>query len=256
MVVDFFEYIGDKTIRAISSFFNEFYFSLKCLIHIFLPKSYDEKMRTVLIQQIYFTAIEILPLFIFTGLLFGSVGIGFMISQAVSFSLQEEIGKILIGFIMNEFAPFFTVLIISIRSGSVINTEIALLKANSSLKVLDRDIIDDLFLPRILAGIVAMIILSTIFTIIMLSSGYLFSSFFLHMNIDLYLETLINALSVEDLPFLLFKTIIFGFLAMFIPIYSGYKTTKQSNISRVVLDGKVKLFVSILSIEAILFLLH
>ncbi|MEA3372610.1 MAG: ABC transporter permease [Campylobacterota bacterium] len=259
-IVHSVESIGEYTIRAAYSWVEALHFGFTCLLHLFLPKSYNPAMVAVLIRQIYFTAVEILPLFLLIGIIFGSVIIGFVVSQAVAFSLQSQIGTILVGFIMNEFAPFFTVLLISLRSGAAINTEIAVMKVNNELDTLQAyriDIIDYLFLPRIIGGVISVLILSAIFTVIMLASGYLFSSFFLQMDLDLYLRTLVSAIHVEDLLFLGGKSVAFGFFAMLIPIYSGLKTgSALTAIPISVLGGMIKLFIAIFTVEVFSLLLR
>ena len=259
-VINGIEKVGGYAVHGASSLLEALHFGILCIIHLFQPKSYNAAMWAVLVRQIYFTAVEILPLFFVIGVLFGSVIIGFVVSLALDFSLQSEIGTILVGFVMNEFAPFFTALLIALRSGAAINTEIAVMKVNNELETLNAfgiDIIDYLFLPRIIGGMISVMTLAALFAIIMLSSGYLFSAMFLHMDLDLYLRTLVQAIRVEDILFLTGKSLAFGFVAMLIPIYSGLKTGDAlTAIPISVLSGMVKLFVAIFSVEVLSLLLR
>ncbi len=249
------ETVGNRTLYALGSLYEALHFTFICLWHAIRPQSYHAAMRSVLVKQIYFTAVEVFPLFLFIGVLFGSVITGYVVSLAVDFSLQEEIGTILVGFVMNEFAPFFTVMLIALRSGTAINTEIAVMHVNnelSTLKAFRIDVIDYLFLPRIIGGIVSIILLSALFAIIMLLSGYLFSALFLQMDIELYLHTLTQAVTVADFLVLLGKSAAFGFFATLIPIYSGLKSDHaMSDIPISVRNGMVRLFIAIFSIEVI-----
>ena len=217
-------------------------------------------MRMVLIKQIYFTAVGIIVPFIIMAFLFGSVIIGVVISLATEYSLQDKIGSIIITFVMDEFAPFFTALLISLRSGTAINTEIAVMSVNrelNTLKEYDNDIIDYLFLPRIISGIISVTSLSILFTLIMLSSGYLFTLFYMNMDFHTYKFLLINAIEVKDIVVLLLKSIAFGFVTMLIPIYSGLKTgNSYTAIPISVLNGMVKLFIALFFIEVLSLLLQ
>lgn len=253
MIIKLVQSIGEKAIEFIFSVYKAFRFTFICLVHMLLPSSYNPAMRMVLTKQIYFTAVEIVPLFIFMAIFFGSVTIGVVIMLATDYNLQNDIGSILITFAIDEFAPFFTALLISIRSSTAINTEIAVMRVNRELNTLKEykiDLIDYLFLPRILSGILSITSLSILFAIIMLSSGYIFTLFYLHMDFHTYRYMLINAIEVKDLIILLSKGIAFGFVSMVIPIYCGLKTADSNTaISISVLKGMVKLFIAIFFIE-------
>ncbi len=260
MILRFIENIGAKTISSISSLFEALKFTSLCIIHMLNPRSYNPAMRMVLTKQIYFTAVGIIVPFIMMAFLFGSVIIGVVISLATEYSLQDQIGSIIITFVIDEFAPFFTALLISLRSGTAINTEIAVMSVNKELNTLKEyniDIIDYLFLPRIISGIISVTSLSILFALIMLSSGYLFTLFYMNMDFHTYKFLLISAIEVKDIVILLLKSIAFGFVTMLIPIYSGLKTGKSyTAIPISVLNGMVKLFVALFFIEVLSLLLQ
>jgi phospholipid/cholesterol/gamma-HCH transport system permease protein len=224
------------------------------------PKSYNPAMMMVLTKQIYFTALGIIPLFIMMAAIFGSIIIGIVISLATQYNLQEQIGSIIITFVIDEFSPFFTALLISLRSGTAVNTEIAVMNVNKELNTLRQykiDLIDYLFIPRIISGIISVTSLSILFAIIMLSSGYIFAMFYMNMDLHSYKYLLINAIEVKDIVVLLLKGIAFGFVTMLIPIYSGVNAfNSYTAIPISVLNGMVKLFVAIFVIEVISLLIQ
>jgi phospholipid/cholesterol/gamma-HCH transport system permease protein len=187
--------------------------------------------------------------------LFGSIIIGVVIYLATEYSLQSEIGSIIITFVIDEFAPFFTTLLISLRSGAAVNTEIAVMNVNRELNTLREykiDLIDYLFLPRIISGIFSIISLSIIFAIIMLSSGYMFTFLYMNMDFNTYRYLLLNAIELSDIVTLVVKSFAFGFIVMLIPIYSGLKTEgRYTAIPISVLNGMVRLFIALFSIEVL-----
>jgi phospholipid/cholesterol/gamma-HCH transport system permease protein len=202
LVLRFIEVIGDKTISTISSFFEALKFTSICLIHMAKPASYNPAMRMVLTKQIYFTAVGIIPLFTTMAVLFGSVIIGVVIALATEYGLQDEIGSIIITFVIDEFSPFFTALLISLRSGTAVNTEIAVMNVNQELNTLRQyniDLIDYLFLPRIISGMISVVSLSILFAVIILSSGYLFTLFYMNMDFHTYKYLLINAIELNGM---------------------------------------------------------
>ncbi len=260
MLIKFIESIGSRVINFSSSLYDIFKFILLCLLHMLNTKSYNPAMRMVLTKQIYFTAVEIIPIFIMMAVLFGSVIIGVVIYLATEYSLQEHTGSIIVKFVVDEFAPLFTALLISLRSGAAINSEIAVMKVNKELNSLQSykiDIIDYLFLPRILSGIFSITSLSILFAIIMLNSGFFFVFFYMNMDFYTYKYLIISAVQVSDLVVLLLKGLAFGFVSMLIPIYSGMKTHESyTAIPISVLNGMIMLFIALFSIEVISLLIQ
>ena len=253
--MNFIENLGEKTIRTFTSLFEIVNFIFLIFLHLLNPKSYNPAMRMVLTKQIYFTAVGVMPIFLTMAFLFGSVIIGVVIYLATEYSLQSEIGSIIITFVIDEFAPFFTTLLISLRSGAAVNTEIAVMNVNRELNTLKEykiDLIDYLFLPRIISGMVSIIFLSILFAIIMLASGYMFTFLYMNMDFNTYEYLLIDAIEVSDIVTLVVKSLAFGFIVMLIPIYSGLKTqSRYTAIPVSVLNGMVRLFIAVFFIEVL-----
>jgi len=251
----FIEKLGEKTIKMFASISEIVQFTFLIFLHLLNPKSYNPAMRMVLVKQIYFTAIGVIPVFITMAFLFGSIIIGVVIYLATQYSLQSEIGSIIINFVIDEFAPFFTTLLISLRSGAAVNTEIAVMRVNRELNTLKEykiDLIDYLFLPRIISGIISIMSLSIVFAIIMLTSGYIFTFLYMNMDLNTYKNILLDAIEVSDIVTLVVKSFAFGFIVMLIPIYSGLKTKKSyTAIPISVLNGMVRLFIAVFFIEVL-----
>ncbi len=249
------EDIGNSTINTFLSIYEAILFALTTLLHIFNPKSYNPAMIMVLVKQIYFTAIGILPVFIFMAIFFGSGIMGVIVSLSINYNLQDKIGSIIATFTIDEFSPFFTALLISLRSSTAVNTEIAVMKVNKELNTLKKykiDLINYLFVPRIISGIVSVTSLSALFAIIMISSGFIFSFFYMGIDFWTYIKLIFEAIDISDISILLIKGIAFGFVTMVIPIYSGLNAfDSYTAIPISVLNGMVKLFISIFFIEVL-----
>jgi phospholipid/cholesterol/gamma-HCH transport system permease protein len=218
-------------------------------------KSYNAAMIKVLINQIYFTTIQLLGLFLIMAGLFGFVIIGAVIATAVNFGLEQSIGSIVVTFVLDVFAVFFTVLLISLRSGAAVATEIAVMNVNKELNFLETykiDLIDYLVIPRIISGIISVTTLSIIFAVTMMLSGFLFVFSFLNMDFETYVILIFNAMQIENFVLLFVKSIIYGFIIMAIPIYSGLQAKEAyTQIPIAVLNGMVKLFIAIFLVEVI-----
>ena len=110
---------------------------------------------------------------------------------------------------------------------------------------------------RIIAGVVSTILLSSLLSIIMLFSGYLYLLLFFETGLDLYVRTLMHAISMDNFTLFFTKNLFFGFFVILIPIYSGLQTSMTyTGIPIAVLNGMVKLIIAIISIEVILLLIQ
>lgn len=254
-MVEIIAYIGRNTITPLVSFFEFLAFSYQVTSRILSRKTYNSATRMVLINQIYFTSVQILPLFLFISVIFGSLLVGIVFLAIKSFGLAEYLGKILMGFVVTELAPFMTVLLIALRSSSAINTEIAVMKYNKELRTLDAfqiDVVNYLFVPRVISGILSVVLLSALFSISALFSGFLFLKVFFGMSIDVYAVDLLNSAVFSDLVIMFIKCVTFGFFIALIPIRMGLRASDElTSIPVSVLNGMVKVFIAIVMIEVL-----
>ena len=254
------ENLGRSALNFLNIFYEALYFAYQCLYKLLHKSSYNSATKDILIKQIYFTAVQVLPLLILIGIVSGVVIVALIVHFALDYGLKDHIGNLIIYIVVNEFAPLMTVLLVALRSGAAINTEIAVMKVSkelNTLKAFKIDVIEYLFLPRILAGIVSVIILASLLSIIMLLCGYLYLLFFLETGLDLYVRTLTHAININDFSVLFTKGLLFGFFVILIPIYSGLSTSMNyTGIPIAVLNGMVKIIISIMSIEVVALLIQ
>lgn len=251
----FIENIGDKTIISIQSSFKLFYFIVLSFLHLVRPASYHPSFWMELVSHIYFTSIKLLPFFVMMAFLFGNVMIGIFIVVATKFNLFLQTGSIITTIIVGEFSPFFTAILLSLRSSTALNAKIALMKINNELEINNDDkvvFIDKLFLPYIVNGIISSLFLSIVFAVVMISSGYIFVLFYLNMDFYSYFFIIFDALEVREVLTLLIKSMVFGFFIMVIPIYSALQTTNSvEEIHISVLNGIGKLFLTLFVVEVL-----
>jgi len=249
------ENIGRSATKFIKSFTDIIYFAGKILFRMFQRSTYTSAMRTVLVDQIYFTSVQILPVFLIVSIIFGSLFIGIVFHQLKELGLTQFFGNVLMGFVVSEFSPFITVLLITLRSGSAISTELAVMKVNKEISALETfriDIIDYLLMPRIINGVISIVLLSTLFSIVLLGSGILFSRIIFGMSIDVYSNMVLNSASFSDIIISLVKSAVFGFFIILIPIRFGLQASHElTSIPVVVSRGMVNVFTAILIIEVL-----
>ena len=249
------ERLGNASLSTIKSLHDTISFAIKIIFRMFDRKTYNSAMKMVLIDQIYFTSVQILPLFITASVIFGSLLTGIVFKVIRDLGLGGYLGHILMGFVVTEMSPFITVMLIALRSGSAINTEVAVMKVNKELKTLEVfniDVINYLFLPRIINGMISLILLSSLFSIVVLTSGLLFSGMILGMSADAYVRVLLTSIVFSDIIILILKCFTFGFFVTLLPIRYGMTASDDlTSIPISVLNGMVKVFISIVIIEVL-----
>ena len=196
------ENIGHMEIKMSKAFTDTIIDSVEVFLRMFRRRTYSSAMRMVLLNQIYFTSVQILPLFLIVSVILGSLLVGIVFQMLKQLGLTDFFGNVLMGLIVTELAPFFTVLLITLRSGSAINTEIAVMKVNKEIKTLETfriDIIDYLIIPRIINGIVSLVLLSSLFSILLLASGILFSELIFGMGVEVYSNIILNSANLSGI---------------------------------------------------------
>jgi phospholipid/cholesterol/gamma-HCH transport system permease protein len=249
------ESIGRSALNTFFSLRQTLTFTVQIILRLFTMKTYNSASRTVFISQFYFTAVQILPLFLFVAIIFGSMVNGMVFQAIKNLGLSDYLGRLLMSFVVTEISPFVTVLLIALRSSSAINAEIAVMKVNRELYTLETfniDLLDYLFVPRILNGMLSMVLLSSLFSLVVLSIGLLVSSVIFGTSVDAYLDILLQSASVMDMIIVLLKCAIFGFFITLIPIGQGLNASQDlTSIPIAVLNGMVKVFLAIVVIEVI-----
>jgi phospholipid/cholesterol/gamma-HCH transport system permease protein len=251
----FLEKLGRRSIRMLTNFGETIAFAARVFRRIFRRKTYTSAMREVLINQIYFTSVQILPVLLLVSIVFGSLLIGIVFTMLKELGLTQYIGHVLMGLIVTELCPLLTVLLITLRSSAAINTEMAVMKVNQEIRTLEMfhiDIMDYLLAPRVMNGIISIVLLSSLFSIVLLASGNLFSWLMLGMSMDVYSKLLLNSTNFSDIWLSLFKCTVYGFFITLIPIRFGLRASRElTSIPIVVSQGMVNVFSAIVIIEVL-----
>ena len=143
------------------------------------------------------------------------------------------LGPLLVAVIVRELAPLLTNLIIILRSGSEITTELATMTVTGKVRMLDSQGIDPLIylvMPRMIAIVVSAFCLTIMFIVFSFVSGYLFS-FILGLRMlapGIFLEHVLRAFQSEDVLNLLFNSLIPPLLTGSICCLEGLNVPKAS----------------------------
>jgi len=255
-MINAIESIGLSTRNNLLSLRSTLSLAARIIIRLFDRRTYNSASRMVFINQFYFTSVQILPLFLFVAVIFGSMVNGMAFQVIKNLGLTDYLGRLLMGFVVTEISPFITVLLIALRSSSAINAEIAVMKVNRELNTLETfniDVIDYLFAPRVLTGVLSMVLLSSLFSMMVLAIGLFVSSAIFGTSVDDYINILLQSASLPDLIIVLIKCATFGFFITLIPISRGLNASQEelTSIPVAVLNGMVMVFLAIVVIEVL-----
>ncbi len=247
--------IGRSTINGFQSLRDLLLFAARIVLALFDRRTLNSAARMVFVSQVYFTSVQILPLFLFVAVVFGTLVNGILFQMVENLGLSNYLGRLLMGFVVMEVSPFVTVLLIALRSSSAINAEIAVMKVNGELRTLEVFNIDQfhyLFIPRILNGMLSMVLLSGLFALVVLVMGLLVSASLFGTGADTYLNALKESASLTDMVVFVLKCKTFGFFITLIPIHRGLNASEElTGIPVAVLNGMVSVFVAIIVIEVL-----
>lgn len=182
-----------------------------------------------------------------TLLRFGSVA---LLGSAVGLSLIRELG------------PVLTALIIIGRAGSAICAEIGIMRNEQQIDALECMAIDPfryLIAPRLLAGLISMPLLTTIFTTVGIFGGYFVGVILFEVSPGSYLGGMYDSVLWRDIVMGGVKSFVFGLIMIWVATSKGFYLHLSSGgnhgsegVSKATTDAVVLASISVLFADYIL----
>ena len=216
---------GKKTVKGVAYAADVLFLSYLALKEFLLParRGRMEAFR-VLTRQILFTGVDAFPIvgaialmlgllvIIQAGLVLPQVGAGAFLAHVVVVTVVRELG------------PLLTAFIVIWRSGTAMCTELGLMRAGQEIAALDAMGISSirfLVMPRVIGAIVSVICLTVYFDLVAVIGGFLLAKLKLDILIAVYLEEILNTLSVADVLITAIKGGLFGLIIAVICCHHG-----------------------------------
>jgi phospholipid/cholesterol/gamma-HCH transport system permease protein len=182
------------------------------------PQWWERPVRKALARQVLAIGVE--PLWLVSAM---AVFVGISVVVQLSYwagelGQSQLLGPLLVAIVARELGPLLIMLIVIIRSGSAMATELGVLQINGGVRELEtqgRDPFTHLVLPRVLGMAVSTFCLTILFILIAFASGYLFAAWLGTGNRDLLLfaDTISSAVQPKDILNILAKGILPALLA-------------------------------------------
>lgn len=209
----------------------------------------------VVVKQIYFTSVQILHVFLGYALVISWLIISIILSTARDFGLTEFASEMTIRVLVLELLPFLTALFVALRSGSAINTEVALMKVNNELDALAHCKVPPIqleFLPRLIGGVISVITLAGLAGLIALLMAYFTIYGVGTAGFEPYTRTIAKVFDFHIAVGMFAKCALFGLAVTLIPVTAGLETPKKLFMVPVsVLRGMMRVFFAIVAIEVV-----
>lgn len=182
---------------------------------------------SLLRDQLFSIGLMSLGVVTITGLSTGIVLAAQSIYQLSPKGLANITGIMIAKAMITELGPVLTAFMVTGRVGAAMCAEIGTMKVTEQIDAIKSMAVNPnnyLISPRFLAGII-MVPLLTIFSILMgILGGYFISTFFFHLNGNLYFNPIPHQISAFDIFSGTIKSIIFAILLITICCLKGIKT--------------------------------
>ena len=181
----------------------------------------------VFIKQLEFIGNRSIAIVLFTALFTGMVLALQMYEALRKFQSESLVGGIVALSLAKELAPVLTSLMVNSRAGSAIAAEIGSMRVTEQIDALDAMAVNPvqyLIAPRVVAGFIMLPILTIIADLVGVIGGYLIAVLLLGLDSGLYINKIIDLVSVFDIMGGLVKAAVFGVILTFIGSYFGYNT--------------------------------
>jgi phospholipid/cholesterol/gamma-HCH transport system permease protein len=180
------------------------------------------------LQQIRFIGFQSILVIFLTGAFAGMVlslqgfytlnrfGSTALLGPMVAFSLIRELG------------PVLSALMVTGRAGSAMTAEIGIMRNTEqidALKLMGLNPFRYLVVPRLLASIISLPLLSSIFNVVGIFGGYIIGVRLLGVSVGNYFGEMVNYVEMEDVLGGIYKSLCFGVLITWVSCYKGYYTS-------------------------------
>ncbi len=191
----------------------------------FIKKLYTSPPRfRIILDQLYEIGYKSLPVVAITGAFTGMVLAVQSYYQFHQISMETAIG-ILVGLSMtNELGPVLTALMVAGRVGASIAAQLGTMKVTEQIDALETLAVDPvsyLVVPRLIAGIFMIPILTAFSIFIGILGGYMISVHLLMVNKTFFVSNMLEYTGAVDLMNGLIKSVFFAVIIILISCYKG-----------------------------------
>jgi phospholipid/cholesterol/gamma-HCH transport system permease protein len=182
---------------------------------------------TQLLKQIHFIGFQSLLVIFLTGTFTGMV-LGLQGYYTLNrFGSSALLGPMVALALIRELGPVLSALMVTGRAGSAMTAEIGIMRISEqvdALKLMGLNPFRYLVVPKLLAGIISLPLLTAIFDAVGIFGGYLVGGKLLGVSKGIYFGEMTNYVDMKDILGGIYKSLTFGVLISWVCCYKGYFT--------------------------------
>jgi phospholipid/cholesterol/gamma-HCH transport system permease protein len=182
----------------------------------------------LIVHQIYNAGARSLIIIMLSGLFVGMV-LGLQGYDLLSrFGSEEALGTAAALGLLRELAPVITALLFAGRAGTALTSEIGLMRATDQLTAMEIMAVNPLRFvaaPRFLGGIIAMPLLTAIFSVIGLYGAQLVGVQLMGVDKGVFWSQTQSSVALHDVAEGMVKSVVFGIACSLIAVHEGYNAT-------------------------------
>jgi phospholipid/cholesterol/gamma-HCH transport system permease protein len=182
----------------------------------------------LIVHQIYNAGARSLIIIMLSGLFVGMV-LGLQGYDLLSrFGSEEALGTAAALGLLRELAPVITALLFAGRAGTALTSEIGLMRATDQLTAMEIMAVNPLRFvaaPRFLGGIIAMPLLTAIFSVIGLYGAQLVGVQLMGVDKGVFWSQTQGSVELHDVAEGMVKSVVFGIACSLIAVHEGYNAT-------------------------------
>jgi phospholipid/cholesterol/gamma-HCH transport system permease protein len=222
-MIGFLDAIGRVVLRFLEEAGRIMIFFIKTLALSFSPP-FDFRN---LLKQIEQVGINSIPIVLITGAFTGMVLALQSYTGFKRFNAEAFVGTVVALSMTRELGPVLSGLMVSGRMGSAMAAELGTMQVTEqidALYTLATNPIKYLIVPRFLATLITMPILTLFSDLVGILGGYGVSVYLLNTNPTIYVRRTYDYLDLEDVYIGLLKAAVFGMIIAIIGCYQGFHT--------------------------------
>lgn len=184
------------------------------------------KLFPLFIQQLFQLGILSLPIILTSGLFIGMVLSFQGYYVLVDYAAEQSLGSLSALSLLRELGPVVAALLFAGRAGSSLTAEIGLMQSTEQIASMEMMAVSPykrVLAPRLIAGIVALPLLTLLFNVMAIWGGYLIGVSWLGVDSGAYWSVMQG--SVDYVPDVLngvLKSVIFAIIITWVALYNGY----------------------------------
>jgi phospholipid/cholesterol/gamma-HCH transport system permease protein len=221
---EFLESLGKLAQRVINSTGLMFIMLSQAVLYTFTP---PVKFRSIF-KQMEFVVVKSLFVVILTGSFTGMVLAYQSFNALKRFGAESLVGPTVALSMARELGPVLTGLMVTGRAGSAMATELGTMRVTEQIDALHTMAVNPikyLVVPRLLAGIFMLPFLTIVTDFVGVLGGYFVGVNLLDINPGVYMGRTMDFVTVDDIFYGLYKSVVFGLIISLTACYNGFYAT-------------------------------